>query len=135
VNPAGFASLRGRGSWTFTFRSPSREARAHVELDVPEGKPVPEPKITCRFEYWVHSSGRGRYMQDTKEYLARDGCGESLAPPPRCTIAQAWSRAIGLGAPSSALAEMTLEMAAGAPLWAFKVTDRRFRVTFPDDCQ
>ena len=46
VDAAGFADIRGRGSWRFRFRSPSREAQAratHEPKGIPGAPPPPGP--------------------------------------------------------------------------------------------
>lgn len=96
----------------------------------------------CMIE--VDAFGPGTRGHDNLRVRQRDdSCGESMPTPPRCSLAQVWSKAIAQGAPRDALADIRLVQHDGKRRWDFTITDWNkpdayvnpaFQTHIDDDC-
>ncbi len=134
VGPDGFANLElptlasSHGSLDLRFFSP---ARAKPDPSLPLG--VPDRDKTCEFRIEAEPDGveiRPISGWDCKRNVA--------VPPPRCSAAALWKRALTAKAPQNAVASLGYRApGSGAPRWYFDIgfgTDRVFSRAFDDDC-
>jgi hypothetical protein len=133
VGPDGFANLElptlasDHGSLDLRFFSP---ARAKPDPSLPIG--VPEPNKTCEFRIEAEPDGvRLRPIRG-------GGCkGDIPIPPPRCTAAALWKRALAAKAPQNAVASLGYRAWSGRFRWGFDIGfggDKAFSHVFEDDC-
>ena len=133
VDSAGFAQLAiGQGHLVYVFRSP------HLAGDSPAparlGAPTPVSSARCVIREEIYT--RDTSLTSTRETSSDPSCGYSIPGPLHCSVVQIWKRAIGKGAPSSAVALISLKTRA-PPVnreWRFEINGANFELTFPDDC-
>jgi hypothetical protein len=118
VYPDGHAniSLASDFEADYTFRSPSQSKRPK---DLPDNV---EAEIYCIVNVELYTKGIMVYTSH------HERCGQPGLKP-KCTLKQAWDKAIAIGAPSSnVVAEIELDKDG----WNVEVGD--FDETVPDDC-
>jgi hypothetical protein len=133
VGPDGTANLElptlasGHGSLDLRFFSP---ARAKRDPNLPLG--VPEQNKTCEFRIEAEPDGVA-----IRPLTGFDCKGNDPVPPPRCSAAALWKRALAAKAPRNAVASLGYRAWSGAARWYFDIGfagDKSFSRTFGDDC-
>jgi len=120
----------------YQFRSPSMATQPLPKAPA-LGAPVVDHRQPCRITV---SADFGHPLAASRPAGIAD-CGEAPpSPPPRCTLAGVWQRALTAGAPAGALANIALNVKSHAWRWHFSITDRAtsrdvYRRDFDDDCR
>lgn len=110
-------------------------AAPEVDPSVPIGAAPPIER--SRFDDYECKTLRHQNGQWTISDIGMCGLGDLYAGKsdlePSCTTASIWQRALRDGAPSGAIAEITL----GSSSWQFAIRDQRasFTKNYPDDCE
>jgi hypothetical protein len=130
VDSSGKAQLTVSGArLSFYFRSPSRVSPPPPAPRL--GMPAKVASDECELRERIYRQGTS-LSQDT--FTSSDGCGTSVPGPTRCTIADVWQRAIAKGAPSTAVAAITLRTESGKRRWRFEIANTITAMSFADDC-
>jgi len=133
VGPDGFANLglptlaSDHGSLDLRFFSP---ARARPDPNLPIG--VPERNKTCEFR--IEAEPEGVRLRPISGFDCKD---DVPIPPPRCTAAALWKRALAAKAPQNAVAQLGYRSWSGKAKWYFDIGfagDKAFSRVFEDDC-
>ena len=115
------------GSLDLRFFSP---ARAKPDPSLPIG--VPQRDKTCEFR--IEAEPDGVQLRPISGF---DCKGDIPIPPPRCTAAALWKRALAAKAPRNAVASLGYRAWSGRFRWGFDIGfghDVAFSRVFDDDC-
>jgi serine/threonine protein kinase len=133
VGPDGTANLElptlasDHGSLDLRFFS---AARARPDPSVPIG--VPQRDKVCEFR--IEAEPDGVRLRPISGF---DCKGDLPIPPPRCTAAALWKRALAAKAPQNAVASLGYRAWSGRFRWGFDIgfgSDRAYSHVFDDDC-
>jgi len=110
-----------------------RFGSAPVAADDPQrrtGAPVAPPAergTPCARSKWAATTG----------WALEDAPCKAVAPGPRCTVREVWTKAIAMGAPADALAVLTYDTTM-QPIWLFVIRDAprgvNVQLAIPDAC-
>jgi serine/threonine-protein kinase len=133
IGPDGFANLElpshasGHGSIDLRFRSPSRSKR---DPSLPLGV-----KQEWKCEFRIEAEPGGVQIRPVNGF---DCSKEKPVPPPKCSPAEVWKKAIANKAPTNAIASMGYRSAGSRTTWYFDIgsgPDTVFSTAFADDCR
>lgn len=121
VAPDGTANLTlgSAGYAMFHFRSPKRSKRGSVPRGV---------GLQCKVIVMVNPT-QGLYVVPADDHE----CNDPIIGLPKCTPVEIWKRAIALGAPSDAVAQLAYWQHEGRKKWLFMIASSTTQM-IEDDC-